>query len=214
MRYGILGATGLTGKEILKRLKGKDVSVYVRSPAKLPTDHGAQITQASLADSAKLTKWASEQDVVFLALGHTLNFSMIKANLGLGKFDQDFFLSKTMAAVIAGKPKRIIDLGAYGTAETRGDLPWIFGKVFLPLLIERSFADHEEVEKLLKQSSVEWVVARPGRLTNDPAKGVYRTLERFPKGTNLIISRADVADFMVRAASGTDFLRKRVGLSY
>jgi putative NADH-flavin reductase len=214
MRYGILGATGLTGKEILKLLKGKDVSVYVRSPGKLPADHGAKVTQASLTDSAKLTKWASEQDVVFTALGHALNFDMIKANLGLATFSQDYLLTKTMAAVIAGKPKRIVDLGAYGTHETRGDLPWIFGKFFLPLLIARSYADHESVEDLLAKSSVEWVVARPGRLTNEPAKGVYRTQERFNKGSNIVISRADVADFMVRSASGTDFLRKRVGLSY
>ena len=38
MKYGIVGATGLTGLEILKQLPSHDVSVFVRQPEKLPKE--------------------------------------------------------------------------------------------------------------------------------------------------------------------------------
>jgi putative NADH-flavin reductase len=214
MRFGILGATGPTGKELLKKLKGKTVSAYVRNPSRLPEGHGAEVVQGELSDEAKLQDWAGNQDVILCALGHGLSFSQILANLSLGSYPQAGMLEKTWRIVLKAKPKRVVHCSAYGTQETRGDLPFVFGKILLPLLIAKSYEDHEHVERLLQSSSTEWVVARPGMLTNGEAKGVYQTVDRFTgKGTKSI-SRADVADFMVKAATTPTYLRKLVGLGY
>lgn len=101
----------------------------------------------------------------------------------------------------------------YGTGKTLSDLPVWFEKVLVPLLLRHPFADHAVVENLLEQSGVEWTVALPGLLTQGPRTGVYRTVERFSdRRQTTSISRADVADFMIRAAKTDEFLRKRVGL--
>ncbi len=214
MRFGILGATGPTGKEILKKLQGKTVSVYVRNPSRLPEGHGAEVVQGALSDEASLRDWAGRQDVILCALGHGLSFSQTLANLSLGTYPQAGMLEKTWRTVLQAKPKRVVHCSAYGTQETRADLPFVFGKILLPLLIEKSYEDHENVEKLLQASSTEWVVARPGMLTNGEAKGVYQTVDRFAGNGTKSISRADVADFMVKAATTPTYLRKLVGLGY
>lgn len=214
MRFGILGATGPTGKELLKKLKGKTVSVYVRNPSRLPEGHGAEVVLGQLSDEAKLRDWAGNQDVILCALGHGLSFSQILANFSLGSYPQAGMLEKAWRVVLQAKPKRVVHCSAYGTQETRGDLPFLFGKILLPLLIAKSYEDHENVERLLQSSSTEWVVARPGMLTNGEAKGVYQTVDRFTGNGTKSISRADVADFMVKAATTPTFLRKLVGLGY
>ena len=67
-------------------------------------------------------------------------------------------------------------------------------------LLKIPFADHERQESLTRASGLDWVVARPGRLTDGPARGRYvkRTaIAPVPSS----ISRADVADFLVEAAT-------------
>jgi hypothetical protein len=55
----------------------------------------------------------------------------------------------------------------------------------------------------------------PSALTDGPRTGVYR--HGFPvteKGTRLKISRADVADFMLKQLTSDEYLRQTPGLSY
>ena len=73
-------------------------------------------------------------------------------------------------------------------------------KVFYKTLLKSTFVDKEIGEKYLKQSNLEWTLVHPVILTNGPKSGVYKSGEiivgAFPK-----ISRADVADFMLRLVS-------------
>lgn len=214
MRFGILGATGPTGKELLKKLKGKDVSVYVRNPSKLPQGHKLDVVQGELTEEAKLKDWASKQNVILCALGHSVSLSQTLSNISLGSYPHAGMLEKAWRTVLQAKPKRVVHCSAYGTQETRENLPFVFGKIFLPLLLGKSYEDHEGVEKLLQSSSTEWVVARPSMLTNGDGKGVYQTVDTFANKGAKSISRADVADFMVKAATTPTYLRKLVGLGY
>jgi uncharacterized protein YbjT (DUF2867 family) len=69
------------------------------------------------------------------------------------------------------------------------------------LLLKIPFEDHERQETLVRESGLDWVIARPTRLTNGPARGRYlkkTAVERVPSS----ISRADVAGFLVEACDG------------
>jgi len=71
--------------------------------------------------------------------------------------------------------------------------------------------DHVRQEALVRESGLDWVVARPGRLTNGPALGRYvkkTTIERVPGS----ISRADVADFLVGACEASTWVGHAVQL--
>ncbi len=66
-------------------------------------------------------------------------------------------------------------------------------------------------ERITEESGLEYVIARPTRLTNGAAKGKYtKTAEVVSVPGS--ISRADVADFMVEACESSSFLGKAVQL--
>jgi putative NADH-flavin reductase len=215
MKYGIVGATGLTGIELLKQLPSNEISVFVRQPNKLPEGMKLEVTRGEVSDQKALTDWASKQETVFLTLGHSFTGTLVRFNLGLtSDYPLKRVLRDSLSAVMKGKPKRIIYMSAYGTHETRSELPFVFGKIILPIFIGEVYRDHEEAESLLRSYSGEWVVARPAQLTKEPARKKYRAeVKLSPWGTGKI-SRADVADFMIHAAQENRWIGQAVGLSY
>jgi putative NADH-flavin reductase len=215
MKYGIVGATGLTGLELLKQLPSSDVSVFVRQPDKLPKGIGLEIVRGDVLNQEALANWASKQETVFLTLGHPFSWALVLYNLGLTRnYALRKILTHSLSAVMKGKPKRIIYLSAYGVHETRPDLAFLFGRVILPMFIGAVYRDHEEAESLLSSYSGEWVVARPAQLINAPARKQYRAEARLGPGGAAKVSRADVAHFMIRAAKEDSWLGQAVGLSY
>jgi len=76
-------------------------------------------------------------------------------------------------------------------------------------------ADRVIQEDLVAKSSLDWTIVRPGAFTDGDRTGTYR--HGFPgsdKSTALKISRADVADFMLRQLSDSSYSRRTPGLSY
>jgi putative NADH-flavin reductase len=67
-------------------------------------------------------------------------------------------------------------------------------------------AAKEEQERLIRASDLDWTLVRPGGLTDGPRTGAYRFgLDRSIRGGR--ISRADVADFVLKQLSDSTFLR-------
>jgi hypothetical protein len=68
------------------------------------------------------------------------------------------------------------------------------------------------MEAALERNGFEWTIVRPPRLTNGPLTQNYSVADgRLPKG--MIISRACVADFMLKEAERPAHVRQIVGLS-
>jgi uncharacterized protein YbjT (DUF2867 family) len=84
-------------------------------------------------------------------------------------------------------------------------------KLMISWLLKVPYQDHERQERLVMDCDLDWVIARPGRLTNGPARSSYLT-ETEIKPVPSSISRADVADFLVRAATEDRWLRHAVQL--
>jgi putative NADH-flavin reductase len=53
-------------------------------------------------------------------------------------------------------------------------------------------------ERLIKERALDWTIARPGVLTGGLHTGRYQVVCEFSKWRNGIISRADVAEFLMR----------------
>src|SRR5262249_1651726 len=56
-------------------------------------------------------------------------------------------------------------------------------------------------EWIIRESALKWVIARPAVLTNGPRTGTYRVLVDPQEWRSGFISRADVADFLVKQIS-------------
>ena len=75
------------------------------------------------------------------------------------------------------------------------------------------FWDKSRQERAISESELDWTIVRPGILTNGAKRGTYQHGENV--GSYIIpglISRADVADFMLNQLTDDTYVRKAPGL--
>jgi putative NADH-flavin reductase len=111
--------------------------------------------------------------------------------------------------------KRFICESSLGVSESRRQAGFMLQYVFVPILLRGIFADKASQEKTIQQSKLDWVIIRPARLTNGLRLAVYRS--GFDSADTSIkgkVSRADVADFMLKQLTSDAFLGKTPGISY
>jgi NAD(P)H-binding len=97
-------------------------------------------------------------------------------------------------ALVAGEPHS----SALGTWLQPVAIGLLLPAFFLPLLLKRVYDDKDVQEWIVRSSGLEWTIVRPGLLTNRPATGRYCVLITSKDWRFGAISRADVADFLMR----------------
>ena len=80
--------------------------------------------------------------------------------------------------------------------------------VALYLLLGRIYDDKDVQERIVRKSKLDWVILRPVILTSGPRTKAYRALVDPRDWTCGFISRADVADFLVKQIDNGTFLHK------
>ena len=68
--------------------------------------------------------------------------------------------------------------------------------------------------RLIKNSSLDWTIVRPGVLTSGRRTGRYNILDKPSQWRNGMISRSDVAEFLVRQIEDRTYVRKAPVLIY
>jgi hypothetical protein len=109
---------------------------------------------------------------------------------------------------------RFICLSAWGVGESKNRLPFVFKHIILPLLMKEEYEDKEAQEQLIRQSNLDWTIVRPARLTNGPRTGRYRMQSSLAFSSQSSISRADVADCMLKQLTDSTFRQKCLEVSY
>lgn len=110
---------------------------------------------------------------------------------------------------------RFVSLSSIGIGDSRAMLPFHYKYILVPLLLRQGFAEHELQEAFVKQSQTEWTIVRPGAYTNGGRTSAYRHgLSLSGKAVKAKISRADVADFMLKQLRGGTYLYKAPWVSY
>lgn len=103
--------------------------------------------------------------------------------------------------------KRLIAVTGFGAGDSRASIGCLQRLPFL-MVFGRAYVDKSMQEQLIRDSSLDWTIVRPGVLTNGRRTGRYRILDEPSEWRNGIISRADVADFLVRQIEDRTRLRK------
>ncbi|MNV80564.1 hypothetical protein D3C71_1741770 [compost metagenome] len=91
----------------------------------------------------------------------------------------------------------------------------IFKYIIVPFILRKAFNDHEIQESYVKKSKLDWVIVRPGNLTDTPKTGAYRHgFAATDKNIQVKVSRADVADFMLKQLDDQTYVHQTPGVSY
>lgn len=210
LRLLIVGATGGSGRQLVQQALalGHEVTALVRTPEKLGIQHAnLRIVKGDVLDYASVESAMQGQDAVLSALGHTRFFG--PSNI-LSEGTRNILRAMQRCRV-----PRFICESSLGVGNAAGRLGPIATLLFVPLLLPFYFWDRVRQEKLIEESDLDWVIVRPSTLTNGSARGSY------PHGLNVgsyilptRISRADVADFMLKQLSDDTYLGTAPGICY
>lgn len=145
---------------------------------------------------------------------------VVVQSLGVGAIDLfrsvDLFSQSTrilVAAMERRNVKRLIAVTGFGAGESRNAISCVQRLPFR-LFLGRAYDDKDIQERLITQSSLDWTIVRPGVLTDGQRTGRYRVLVEAEQWRNGVISRADVADFIVRSIDGDAHIREAPVLVY
>ncbi|QPK93597.1 SDR family oxidoreductase [Actinomyces sp. zg-332] len=167
MHILLLGATGRTGKEILKQSLEKDylVTAYVRNPDKLLPHKNLKVIRGKLDDISSLSLAMKNVDVVLVTLGNP----SISTKIALF----ETAIPNIIEAMKKAKVSRIIVLSALGVGKTMNNVRPFF-RTLPKIFLRRVFNDHYKGEALLVSSNLKWTTLHPGILSN-------RCKSSFPK---------------------------------
>ena len=171
MKLIVFGATGGTGQHLVKQAlaQGHMVTAFVRNPAKFGVSHpGLRIVQGDVLDAASVEQAVSGHDAVLAALGAPAR-------------DTNKVRSEGTRNIISAMEKtgvrRLVcqtSLGYGDSIQVLDRTPFYFRHIIVPFFLRRVFADHALQEDVIKQSSVDWIIVRPGNLTDGERTGRYR----------------------------------------
>ncbi len=217
MKLVIFGATGATGQCLVEQAlsQGYDVTAFVRNPLALPTRHahlsivaGDELRQASVEEAI------ANQDAVLCTIGGHDRLRVALSGHPRQRGLCTVGTSNILDAMKKYGVSRFICLTAWGVGDSKDRLPFVFKHIILPLLMKEEYEDKEAQEQLIQQSNLDWTIVRPSRLTNGPRTGRYRMQSSLEFSTQSSISRADVADSMLRQLTDSTFRQKCLEVSY
>jgi len=207
MKLLIFGSTGSIGRQLVEQAlaQGHAVTAFARNPAKLDLKHAnLTVIQGDVMDFAEVEQAVQGQEVVLCSIG--------AGRQGAIRSEGTRHIVRAMEQ--AGV-RRFICQTTLGAGDSRGTLNFFWKYLMFGLILREAYADHEKQETYVKQSRLDWTIVRPAAFTNGERTGVYR--HGFPatdKTLKLKISRADVADFMLKQLTDDTYLHQTPGLSY
>jgi putative NADH-flavin reductase len=207
MKVLVLGATGATGREVLAQAlgAGHDVTVLVRDPARLgKPDPRLRVLSGGVEDADKLADAVRGQDAVISTLGVGSAFR----SKGLFARGMPLIVKAMQAAGV----RRFVLMSSCGVGETMAQAACL-QQAFMRLFLREVFADKAAGEEILRRSDLDWTIAYPVALTHGPKSGRYRSGEQLELRGFPTISRADVADFLLRQLTDPTYRRKGALLS-
>lgn len=210
LKVAIIGATGGTGKAVVENAlaAGYEVVAVARRPDALKIQNNKlEIRRGDIFEPNSIYDALSGADAIVSAIG-----------IGRAKEPTRFFsegITNIIAAMKKAQTRRLICVGASGYIDSPAHPLWMrlmMEKVVRKLLYH-SYEDMRRMEEIVKDSDLDWTIVRPPRLTNGRRMGFYRVQKGVVIG-GAKISRADVADYIVKNLSDSRTFGAAFGVSY
>ena len=210
LRVLIIGASGGTGRQLVQQALdlGHQVTAFVRKPARLKIEHpNLKVVQGNVLDYASVEAAMPGQSAVICALGHKRWFYPTRI-LSEGT-------RNILRAMKARNVPRFICETSLGIGNAAGRGGFFNTFFVIPFILPFYFWDKVRQEEIIAESDRDWVIVRPGHLTNGAARGQYRhDLKPGDFVLGARISRADVADFMLKQMTDDDYLGTAVAVRW
>jgi putative NADH-flavin reductase len=212
MKVAVFGASGSTGRLLTERClaAGYTVSALVRTPESFPFRDRVRVVAGNAFDPAAVRATIEGADVVLSALGAR-------------SLRREDVLERAVPLIVAAMKelgvRRIVALGSAGAETTSLDKQpawrrWIVQKIVYNTLLRWPVASQIAQWKTLSASGLDWTMVMPPMLLNTAARGHLRVDgEALPRNGSMI-SRVDVADFMMAQVEGREWVGRGVYITW
>jgi putative NADH-flavin reductase len=208
MELLIIGATGTTGREVVKQALslGHRVTAFSRNPEPLRQirHHNLQLMSGDVMDAISVEKAVRGKDAVLSTLGAGRKGTIRSEGT-----------RHVIEAMQKNKVRRFICQTTLGAGDSRVHLNFFWKHIMFGMMLREAYRDHEVQERYIMNSNLDWTIVRPAALTDGPATGQYRHgFGQEERGLKLKVSRQDVALFMLMQLSSEQYVHQAPGLSY
>lgn len=143
-------------------------------------------------------------DVVVQALGVPPSLDLILKPVTLFSSATRILLPAMKAAGVG----KLVCVTGFGAGDSNAAIN-IFQRLPFKALLQNAYNDKSVQEALIAASDLDWLIVRPGVLTNFAASSSYRVLTTPDSWRNGIVARADVADFIVKRIQAGPLKREK-----
>ena len=204
MRVLIIGASQGIGLATTRQAlaAGHKVRAFARSADAIPLeDPKLEKMRGDALNSQDVATALNGVDVVIQTLGIRIG-SMFRPVLLFSEATRIL-----VDAMASQHVRRLISVTGFGAGDSQASISWL-QRIPFQLVFGRAYQDKSLQERLIKASALDWTIARPGVLTGGARTGRYKILEAASDWRNGTISRANVADFLVRQIDDRAYVGK------
>jgi putative NADH-flavin reductase len=209
MRLLIIGASNGIGKCLTEQAleKGHYVTAFARNPVPLAPYHdNLQTFIGDISDADAVARAVKGHDVVCVAIGVPPTLKPVTV------FSQGTV--NVIRAMQKHGVKTIIGVTGIGAGDSKNKGGFLYDRIFNPLLLKTIYEDKDRQEDIIRQSGLDWLIVRPGFLTNGPLTGNYKVLTDLGNIKVGKISRADVAHFILKEIAEKKYFGQSPLLTY
>ena len=197
-RLLIIGASSGIGYHAVQSAleHGHAVRALARSARQMTTDHALlEKIDADATDPDSLRPAVAGVDAVILAIGAAKSLQRTFRPVHLFSASTAALLTEMRRAEVT----RLVAVTGFGAGDSRQaqSLP---ERLIHRALLGHAYDDKDRQEAMIRDSGLDWLIVRPTILTNGRGQGRYRVLLDPKDWRNGLISRRDVADFLVSEA--------------
>ena len=188
MKVLVLGAAGKTGSLVVERAlaKGHEVTVLVRDASKLKKQ-GVRVLVGDATKPDDVLKAVRGQDAVIETIGGTTPYRTTRLESTSAR--------NIIGAMHAEGIRRLIVISMMGLGESRAQAPFWYKHLLMTTFLRGSTNDKAMMEDEVRASGLDYVIARPPILVDDPPIGGVIVLSSGATGHK--VTRTDLANFLV-----------------
>jgi uncharacterized protein YbjT (DUF2867 family) len=171
----VLGGTGQTGRELTRQAlaRGHGVHALVRSAERLGVVASRLAVTVGTPMSAANVRGAMDGcDTVLSALGIARTSAWPWAPLASPPDLMSTSIGNAVAGMRALGVQRIVVVSAGGVGDSVGDMPPMFGWLVRHTGIGAAYRGHDDQERILRESGLDWTALRPSMLRTTDRRGV------------------------------------------
>ncbi|MBY4894456.1 NAD(P)H-binding protein [Rhodobacteraceae bacterium N5(2021)] len=203
MKFAVIGASRGIGRKVVEEAleRGHEVRALSRHiTAQDISGDGLTALDGDATNATDVANVIEGVDAVILTLGVPKDMRVLKATTLFSDATRTLIAAMEDAGI-----KRLITVTGFGAGDSKDKLSTP-ERLTQKAILGGAYADKDLQEQLIRDSDLDWTIARPGILSDNRKSNAYKVLVEKETWRNGLINRADVADFLVTAAENNSHI--------